>query len=218
MRTGRKAFTLLELLVAMSLMVVVAACLYSSLYTAFRARRSASAAVEPSMTAANAIDILKQDISGALPPKGILAGTFLGMNSTDGKGGDSDSVSFYTTRLHTREGKRPYGGIDLIELVLAQDDNDEGDVCRLVRRVTPSVISPRVLEPDEQVLCRNVRSLSIRYFDGFDWLDDWDSTAHGNELPLAVEIGLQIAYKTSKSDKEAQPHKLTQTFLIPCRL
>ena len=36
-----EAFTLLELLVAMVLMVVTAACLYTALYTGFRARRSA---------------------------------------------------------------------------------------------------------------------------------------------------------------------------------
>jgi len=40
-------FTLLELLVAMTLMVVVASCLYTALYTAFNAQRSARAAVEP---------------------------------------------------------------------------------------------------------------------------------------------------------------------------
>jgi prepilin-type N-terminal cleavage/methylation domain-containing protein len=40
-RTTRKGFTLIEMLAAMALMVAAASCLYSSLYTAFRARRSA---------------------------------------------------------------------------------------------------------------------------------------------------------------------------------
>jgi len=54
-----KAFTLLELLVAMTLMVVTAACLYTALYTGFRAKLSAQSAVEPTSLAINAIELIK---------------------------------------------------------------------------------------------------------------------------------------------------------------
>ena len=59
---------MLELLVAMVLMVVAASCLYTALYTGFRAYRSALSAVEPTSRAINAIELLKQDIHGILPP------------------------------------------------------------------------------------------------------------------------------------------------------
>jgi prepilin-type N-terminal cleavage/methylation domain-containing protein len=73
-----KGFTLLELLVAMTLMVVVASCLYAALYIGFRAQRSALSAVHPTSQAMDAIELLKQDIYGVLPPTGVLAGTFIG--------------------------------------------------------------------------------------------------------------------------------------------
>ena len=211
--TTRKGFTLLEMLAAMTLMVAAAACLYSSLYTGFRAKRAAEAAIEPSTAAANAIEIIKRDILGALPPSGILAGSFIGMNSIDGLGQDSDIVTLYTTHMHTAD-DRPVGGTSLVELLLEADAGNGG--CKLLRRVTTNLLSPRTVEPDEQVLSRGVGSLNIRYFDGFSWLDEWDSTAHEDTLPQAVEIGLRITYKTRESAEQARPCKLIQSFLIPC--
>jgi prepilin-type N-terminal cleavage/methylation domain-containing protein len=212
--TIRKGFTLIETLAAMSLMVVAAACLYSSLYTGFRAKRGAEAAIEPSIVAANAIGIIKQDMLGVLPPNGILAGAFMGTDATDGLGTESDILMLFTTHTHTSDSPAT-GGISEIELLLESDDDDNAGY-KLVRRVTTNLLSPRTLEPEEQVLCRNVGSLNIRYFDGFTWLDEWDSTGQGDTLPLAVEIDLQITYKSSGSAKEGRPCRLIQSFLIPC--
>jgi len=215
--TIRKGFTLLEMLAAMSLMVAAAACLYSSLYTGFRAKRGAEAAIEPSIMAANAIEIIKQDILGVLPPNGILAGAFMGADATDGLGAESDILMLFTTNTHTSDSPAT-GGISEIELLLESDDDDHNGNggYRLIRRVTTNLLSPRTLEPTEQVLCRNVGSLNIRYFDGFTWLDDWDSTGQGDTLPPAVEIDLRITYKPSGSAKEPRPCRLIQSFLIPC--
>ena len=55
---------MLELLVAMSLMVVIASCLYTALYTGFRAKRSALSAVEPTSLAINTIELIKKDTHG----------------------------------------------------------------------------------------------------------------------------------------------------------
>jgi len=211
--TTRKGFTLIEMLAAMTLMVAVASCLYSSLYTGFRAKRAAEAAIEPSTAAANAIEIIKRDIIGALPPSGILSGAFIGMDSIDGLGQDSDIVTLYTTHMHTAN-DRAVGGTCLVELLLEADADNGGS--KLLRRVTTNLLSPRTVEPDEQVLSRSVESLNLRYFDGFSWLDEWDSTAHEDTLPQAVEIGLQITYKSRESAKQARPCKLIQSFLIPC--
>jgi len=215
--TIRKGFTLLEMLAAMSLMVAAAACLYSSLYTGFRAKRAAEAAIEPSIVAANAIEIIKQDILGALPPNGVLAGAFMGTDATDGLGADSDIVMLYTTHAHTSQSSVT-GGVSEIELLLesVNDDYNDNGGYKLVRRVTTNLLSPKTLDPEEQVLCRNVGSLNIRYFDGFTWLDEWDSTGQDDTLPLAVEIDLQITYKSSGSDEKGRPCRVIQSFSIPC--
>jgi type II secretion system protein J len=215
---SRGAFTLLELLVAMTMMMAVAACLYTALSTGFRAYRAAQSAVEPTFQAANAIELLKEDISGVLPPGGVLAGAFIGTDSRGAKGVDDDSLEFYTTHIYADD-EQTAGGLGKIELLLEDDlEGAYGDYM-LVRRVTLSLLSPRAVEAQEQVLCRNVVSLNLRYFDGDGWVDDWDSTADANSLPKAVEIDVQIAHNgTNVSNRNAEPQKrrLVQSFAIPC--
>ncbi len=214
-------FTLLELLVAMTLMVVVASCLYTALYTGFNARRSALSAVEPTGQALNAIELLKQDIYGVLPPTGTLAGAFIGTNSRSSKGADADYLEFHTTQVY-ESGSQPVGGIGKIELTLEEntDNDDESNVARdsfrLIRKVTTNLLSPKEVDPEEQVLCRNVMSLNLRYFDGDGWLDEWDSTADANSLPKAVEIDIEIANMVRSSNSELEKRRLVQSFAIPC--
>ena len=169
------------------------------------------------IVAANAIEIIKQDILGALPPTGILAGPFMGTDATNGLGFESDILILHTTHTQTSD-EALVGGISEIELLLESDDDDTNSNggYKLVRRVTTNLLSPRTLEPDEQVLSRNVGSLNIRYFDGYTWLDEWDSTGQGGTLPPAIEIDLQITYKSGGLTKDGRPCRLIQSFLIPC--
>jgi len=103
-----------------------------------------------------------------------------------------------------------------IELVLEEDTDYDRKNYRLVRRVTTNLLSPRAVDPEEQVLCRKVKSLNLRYFDGDNWLDEWDSAADANSLPLAMEIDIQVLYNTTNSDKESQIRRLSQSFVLPC--
>ena len=220
-RTTR-AFTLLELLVAMVLMVVTASCLYTALYTGFRAHRSALSAVAPTARAINAIELLKQDIGGILPPEGaVLAGAFLGTDSAGIKGVEADSLQFYTTAVYEIE-DQPVGGLARIELALEEDTDTDDGTYRLLRRVTTNLLPPRDVDPEEHVLCREVVSLNLRYFDGSAWYDEWDSTADANSLPAAVEIDIELldpptsATAPTRQTKEVRTRRLVQSFAIPC--
>jgi type II secretion system protein J len=216
---SRRAFTLLELMVAMTMMVAVATCLYTSLYTGFRAYRSAQSSVEPTFQAINAIELLKEDISGVLPPGSHLAGAFIGTDAQGAKGVDNDSLEFYTTHIYTEDGQTTAGGLGKIELLLEDDPNGSYGDYMLIRRMTLDLLSTKAVQPEEQVLCRNVVSLNLRYFDGDDWIDDWDSTADANSLPRAVEVEVQIAHNgTAKTNRNAEPQnrRLIQSFAMPC--
>ena len=215
-----RAFTLIELLVAMTLMVVTAACLYTALYTGFRAKRSALLAVEPTALAINAIELIKQDVYGVLPLGGTLAGTFLGTDARGLNGVDADSLEFYTTHIYAGN-DQIVGGLGKIGLVL-EEDTDEGtgydrESYRLIRKVTTNLLSPKAVDAEEQVLCRNVRSLNLRYYDEADgWVNEWDSTADANSLPLAMEIDIQVLHNGTKGAEAPKTRRLIQSFPIPC--
>ena len=226
----QRGFTLLELLAAMSLMVVVASCLYTALYTGFRAYRSAQAAVDPTSVAINVIELLKQDICGVLPPGSHLAGAFIGTDSGGIKGVDADSLEFYTTHVYTDDMQLSgltsttstntstslVGGIGKVNLLLEEDSETKDGTYLLLRQVTTNLLAPQVAQVDEQVLCRSVASMNFRYYDGTGWLDEWDSTADANSLPLAVEVDIEIA-QHEKNSKEIQKRRLVQSFTLPCQ-
>ena len=215
-RRQSEAFTLLELLVAMVLMVVTAACLYTALYTGFRARRSALRAVEPTLQAINAIELLKQDIFGVLAPTGSLAGAFVGTDAGGIKGVDADYLEFYTTHTFADDDEVA-GGLGKIELVLEEDADSDDGTYKLLRRVTTNLLSPKTIDPVEQVLCRKVVSLNLRYYDSDSgWLDDWDSTEDANSLPNAVEIDIQVAHAANGKVDEPETRRLLQCFNLPC--
>jgi len=64
-----------------------------------------------------------------------------------------------------------------------------------------------------EVLCRGVFGFNLRYFNGSEWLDTWDSTVENNTLPCAIEVTLQL-------DDARQPgvggYYASKVIMIPC--
>ena len=58
-------------------------------------------------------------------------------------------------------------------------------------------------------------AFNLRYFDGSDWLDDWDSTTETGALPVAIEVTLQLNDDRQK-DPNVGGYRLSQVFLLPC--
>ncbi len=188
-RQCRAGFTLIELVIAMSMVAILAMSLYASLRTAFHAQASAENALEPSRTAELAIQFLREDLQDAVPPTGILAGAFIGTAGQDDRGRASDSLKFFAT-APARQHASGNGEIKQIELLVTTLDNETDRV--LVRRVTPNLLSPSTPDPDQEILCRGVSGFSLRYFDGGDWVPSWDSTTVDNVLPAAVEVTVEL--------------------------
>jgi type II secretory pathway pseudopilin PulG len=183
------AFTLLELLLSLFIASVVAVTLFSSLSIAFRARRNTEAALAPARSAELAMQIVREDLESALPPRGTLAGTFYSNDLADDRGLDSDEVVFSAATpgpLHQS------GTGDVKRVVVAVMKLEGTGEHVLVRRVYGNLLSPVVLDPDDEILCRNVGSFNLRFFDGTLWWDSWDASLDGDEVPVAVEVTLEL--------------------------
>ncbi|HEV8292326.1 MAG TPA: type II secretion system protein GspJ, partial [Tepidisphaeraceae bacterium] len=67
--------------------------------------------------------------------------------------------------------------------------------------------------PEEEILCRNVRSFALRYYDGTQWYEEWDSTQMGDILPLAVQVDLQIQ---TSADSQVPLYHASRVFSFVC--
>lgn len=211
-RAKRRAFTLLEMVVATALTAVLAGSLYATLYIAFKARRSASSAVEEVRKVELAIELIRADIQSAVVPSGVLAGAFVGDEGTDTFGRVCDALLLHCTAPgpELAEGT---GDVRMVELACEQAEEGTGLV--LVRRVTTNLLAPTTREPQEEVLCRGVYAFGLRYFDGTDWQDNWDSSTQDNVLPSAVEVTLQLQHD-EPSETDEGGYGTLRVFLVPC--
>lgn len=196
MTRNHRAFTLLELLLAIAITAILAATVYASLMVATRTRDRAADAVGKDRALTLALDLIRRDLQSAPPPTGTLAGAFIGADDNG-----YDTVSFTTTNTYLPPNERLS---DLINISLALIEDEEGGDSRsmmLVREVTTNLLSATTTDPQVQVLARGITGFDIVYSDGSDWLGEWDSTQHDNTLPLAVRVTLHHA--TQDNDQYA---------------
>ena len=135
MNRRHRGFTLLEMLVAIGMSAIIAGSLATSLYVGFRARTSAERAVEEAHVSDAIGDIVAREIATALPPTGIMAGSFTGA---------ADSIAFYCP------GPEPKAEIQsncrYVEYSLS-DDGALPDQHNLIRKVNTNLLAPVEEEP-----------------------------------------------------------------------
>jgi prepilin-type N-terminal cleavage/methylation domain-containing protein len=124
-RSKQSAFTLLELLVALALMVALTSSLYVSFRIAFKSQDHANAALAPARAAMHTLELMRMDLESAMVPNNVLAGAFegtpagqtptgvsttvnLGIGSTATNGATSDTLTFYSC-AHSPE--NPYAAL-----------------------------------------------------------------------------------------------------------
>lgn len=190
-RDNRAGFTLLEMLVAMALVTVIAGALYSSLFAAFKAQETAEAAIAPVRAGELAAALIRRDIETVLPPTGLLAAEFVGEDSAGDMGRPADVLVMHCASQVAREGEATCD-VRRVELSCERLEDSDERTGAIVRRVTTRLLAAETPDPVEDVLCRNVLGFNLRYFDGASWLDSWDSTTQGDEIPPAVEVTLEM--------------------------
>ena len=208
------AFTLLEVILALGIMSVVAVALFTSLHVAFKSKRVAEATLEPVRAGETVMELVRGDLELALPPRGVLAGPFVGRDWRAGSGGDDDDVTFFTM-ADAPPGALTFGDIKRVQLAVVTLQGTGERV--LARRVLGNLLSPVVVDPDDEILCRGVASFNLRYYDGTQWWTTWDSTTENDSLPVAVEVTIELEPAARRAnDPDARWPRLTRVVQIPC--
>ncbi|MCX6922510.1 MAG: prepilin-type N-terminal cleavage/methylation domain-containing protein [Verrucomicrobia bacterium] len=218
-----KAFTLIEMLLAVAICAIVLVAINGVFATAVRLRDKTSESVEESLPVNRALDILCRDLKGTVGPGGYLAGDFRcgaqAMGATMGLSGEAGSagLDFFTT-TGTMSDKTPWGDIQEVfyELKAPTDRNQSG--MDLVRCINRNLLATTTQTPDIQWLMGKVQTLEFDCFDGTQWRNTWDTSAGDTNLPVAVRVRILLAPRPGEEvSKAARPLEMLVSLVAQTR-
>ncbi len=208
----RAGFTLIEILLAVSLLAMVTTVTYLAFSTMVKAWQRGTAMSDALHHGDFVMDQLAMAIRSTYFPDAGGATTRYGFHlKNDGEGDEtSDVISWVKLGSALVGDDVPYVGTPH-RVTFSVDEDDEGTRGALVKgwRLDGQ---PEDFDPDEDVepffISRDVTGLNVRTLspddineDGeFDWQDEWEYT---NDLPVAVEITMYVRPQGTGKDEEA---------------
>ena len=208
-----KAFTLIEMLLAVAICAIVLVAINGVFATAVRLRDRTSEAVEDVVPVNRALDMLARDLKGAVGPGGVLAGDFKcgaqAMGATMGLSGEAGNggLDFFTSTGVISD-KTPWGDIQEVFYELKAPSGRSQAGMELVRCVNRNLLGTTTATPEIQSLAGNVQTLQCDCYDGTQWRDTWDTSAGDTNLPVAVRIRLQLTPGQGQASANQQPVEL----------
>ncbi len=205
-KSAAGGFTLLEILVATAIFSVLIGALYSVLFSGLRLRESAHAAVEAGQPVAQVAMIMRRDLANMTVPAERLAGAMRG-EPAGMSGGQADEIEFYTTSGIVRD-EVPWGEIQRVTYYLeAPAEGEETEGFDLIRQVERNLLTSTTIVLDDELLAqwrmlRGVDELTLRYWDGEAWLDNWDTEVEEGALPRAAQLRVEfVADEAGRRDE-----------------
>ena len=196
-RKDARAFTLIEVLLAVGIFAIVLFAINTVFFSALKLERATSRIVDARAPLNQAFAILRHDLQGAVQP--MTNSTLLPRNfSTVGRSGglgssQASSLEFYTTTGVIGDDV-PWSDLQKVryELVSAAD-RTTGKGQDLVRVITRNNLATTTAEDDEQLLVSDVESVEFLCYNGSEWRKTWDTSSSDVGLPQAVKVRVQFA-------------------------
>ena len=199
-------FTLLEVLLAVSIFSIVLLAIHLVFYGAVRLRNKTAAEIEGALPLQQTFTLLRRDLSNLVLPGGVFLGALQTSPTTGLQTGQTgpaplatvasdlpgqSSPEFYTTTAAIDDAY-PWGEVQRVAYFLADSTNQT--IGRdLIRSVTRNLLSTLEEQAEEQWLMSGVESIFLYYYDGQQWADTWDSTTQSNQLPGAIKVAIHLA-------------------------
>jgi type II secretion system protein J len=208
-----KAFTLIEMLLAVAICAIVLVAINGVFATAVRLRDKTSEVVEAALPVTRALEILHRDLKGTVGPGGFLAGDFKcgaqAMGARMGLSGEAGNAGLdFCTSTGAINDKAPWGDIQEVfyELKAPTDRNQAG--MELVRCINRNLLATTTQTPEIQFLMGKVQTLQFDCYDGSQWRNTWDTSSGDTNLPVAVRIRIQLVAREGEGAGNLQPMEM----------
>ena len=165
-RQRSSGFTLVEMIVAVAIVGIIAAVVYSSLWGVTRTIEDAREKMELHQAARYILWRMSEEISNAFINE---RNSFTGSDA-ESNDYDSDSISFISTSK-------------------ASGPEQQG-TCRIEYYIVEETLFKSV-DGTLSAIIEDADDLDLSYFDGTDWREDWDSNLEGR-LPKMIEVNLWL--------------------------
>jgi general secretion pathway protein J len=180
-RGSEGGFTLIEILLAVSLVAMMATLVFGSLYVTISAIDAARANSANEQIVRSTIRVMTDELSVSVTPTNTSP--WMGINGQQ-SGQPADSVAFLT--MGQFQGAESSKDTELVRIVYTR----EGDrLLRFVRRNLYGLTDESI----EQVeLATKVKGFNVRYYDSRSnlWLDEWDGRGQGSPKAILIELTL----------------------------
>jgi prepilin-type N-terminal cleavage/methylation domain-containing protein len=193
---AESGFTLLEMMLAVAVLGIMLMMLASSFHTIATSKIHAETSMYTDRAGRAVIWELSNEIRSAVEtpivPSRVV---FIGAGHSQ-FGNTADTLTISTLAASRGRAIAAYGAENIV--TWSSDPNRDHPRWLLLKRSQQSGLLDAVVTNSSVILAPNLLSLHLRYFDGQEWLESWDSSnmPPGRQLPVAVGIDMQMATPT----------------------
>lgn len=181
--SSNRGFTLLEVLIAVVLLGILTAALYSSYFTVLRARERSAEGMESRRELGATLDLLRREIASTMFSRDDKRLRFV-VEDRDNFGKPASNLELTTQALPSGS-SRPESGIINVKYRMAQ----KGKQLILTRQEQDLFFDSVTVPAFPQM--ERISSFLVECYDGSKWVKSWD-TALNNVLPKMLRITVQF--------------------------
>ena len=207
---NEKAFTLVEMILAIGVAALVLVAVNAVLFTALHLREVTTDVVDTATPVDQAFTFLRRDLQCVVTPTNgtskFLSGSFRVGSGITSEGVSEPAAAEIFTATGALSANAPWADIQRVTYELKNSTTVSGQR-DLYRSVTRNLLSISTLDVIDQLMLSGVESVKFSGYDGSRWNDTWDTsdvTSLNTNLPLAVKVEIKLA----GADKNAGPIQL----------
>ena len=198
-RPSDRAFTLIEMTLAIGVAAIVLVAINAVLFAALRLRDATNAVVDAAAPVDQTATFLRRDLECVVTPTNgtgkVLSGDFRVGNVSSLGVPEPVAIEMFTA-TGALNANAPWADIQRVTYELKQPADSSVAGKDLVRSVARNLLTLTTPEVNDQLMLSGVASIKFSCFDGSQWQDAWDTTSLSSvntNLPLAVRVDIQMS-------------------------